>query len=374
MADDSDSKTEQPTQRRLSKAHDEGNLLSSQEVKTAAVILGGLVLVWGLANPLLSRIDSMLAGIYSRADAIRIDTVDGFTSYMASIAMQVGMILALPFGMFILIALAATIMQTGFVFTTEKLTFDFERINPLSGLKRMFSQQSLVDLIKNLIKLAVVGAVALLLVYPRFKGIETIPLLETAGMLAFLHDLLSRLLMAITVIVVMIAGADWFYQRFAYLKKMRMTKQEVKDEQKQTEGDPMVKARLRALRMQRARQRMMAAVPKADVVITNPTHYSVALRYDEKRMRAPIVVAKGVDEVAANIRRIAAEHKVPVFEAPPLARVLFRDVDLNAEVPSTLYVAVAQVLTYVIQLRTAAASAVRPARPIIDPKIEETRH
>ena len=208
MADDSDSKTEQPTQRRLSKAHDEGNLLSSQEVKTAAVILGGLVLVWGLANPLLSRIDSMLAGIYSRADAIRIDTVDGFTSYMASIAMQVGMILALPFGMFILIALAATIMQTGFVFTTEKLTFDFERINPLSGLKRMFSQQSLVDLIKNLIKLAVVGAVALLLVYPRFKGIETIPLLETAGMLAFLHDLLSRLLMAITVIVVMIAGAD----------------------------------------------------------------------------------------------------------------------------------------------------------------------
>ncbi len=158
------------------------------------------------------------------------------------------------------------------------------------------------------------------------------------------------------------------------MKQLGMSRQEVRQEHRESDGAPEVKGRIRRLQQELARRRMLQEVPKADVVITNPTHYSVALRYDEKRMRAPIVVAKGVDEVAANIRRIATEHKVPVFEAPPLARVLFRDVDLNAEVPSTLYVAVAQVLTYVLQLRAAVATgAARPARPIIDPAIEETR-
>jgi flagellar biosynthetic protein FlhB len=153
-----------------------------------------------------------------------------------------------------------------------------------------------------------------------------------------------------------------------------MSRQEVRQEHRESDGAPEMKGRIRRMQQDLARRRMLQEVPKADVVITNPTHYSVALRYDEKRMRAPIVVAKGVDEVAANIRRIAAENKVPIFEAPPLARVLFRDVDLNEEVPSTLYVAVAQVLTYVFQLRTATATgAARPVRPIIDPAIEETR-
>jgi len=154
-----------------------------------------------------------------------------------------------------------------------------------------------------------------------------------------------------------------------------MSRQEVKQEMRESDGSPEVKGRIRRMQQDAARRRMLQEVPKADVVITNPTHYSVALRYDEARMRAPIVVAKGADEVAANIRRIAAEHNVAVFEAPPLARALFRDVDLNEEVPSTLYVAVAQVLTYVLQLRSATRhGAVRPERPVIDPSIEETRH
>jgi flagellar biosynthetic protein FlhB len=156
---------------------------------------------------------------------------------------------------------------------------------------------------------------------------------------------------------------------------LRMSRQEVRQEHRESDGAPEVKGRIRRLQQDLARRRMLQEVPKADVVITNPTHYSVALRYDEQRMRAPLVVAKGVDEVAANIRRIATENQVPIFEAPPLARVLFRDVDLNAEVPATLYVAVAQVLTYVFQLRTATGpGAARPARPIIDPTIETTRH
>jgi flagellar biosynthetic protein FlhB len=351
MADDSDSKTEQPTQRRLSKAHDEGNLYHSQEVKTAAIIIGGLVLVWGLANPLLSRIDRMLSGFYERADSIRFDTVDSFTAFMASVAGQLALIMAIPFGMFVVIALAATIMQTGFVFTTEKLGFDFERINPLAGAKRMFSQQALVELVKNLVKLTVVGAIGMFVVYPQFKLIAHLPALDTPAVLEFLHSVVSRLLLAIALIVVIIAGADWFYQRFAYIRRMRMTKQEVKDEQKQTEGDPMVKARLRALRMQRARQRMMAAVPKADVVITNPTHYACALKYDMESMGAPVLVAKGQELVALRIRQIAQEHDVPIVENPPLARALYATVDLDKEIPPQHYKAVAEVISYVFRLK-----------------------
>ena len=351
MAEDQDSKTEQPTQRRLGKAHEQGDVLQSQEVKTAAIILAGLVLVWGLANPLLERIEKVLATFYARADSIRIDTVDGFTSFLISTVMKLAIIMAIPFAMFVVVALAATMMQTGFVFTTEKLSFDFQRLNPLTGLKKMFSQQSLVDLVKNIIKLAVVGTIALLLVYPQFKGIDRIPMLSTGGMLAFMHDILSRLMMAIAVVVVIIAGADWFYQRFAYLKKMRMTKQEVKDEQKQTEGDPMVKARLRALRMQRARQRMMAAVPKADVVITNPTHYACALKYDMGSMGAPTLVAKGQELIALRIRQIAQEHDIPIVENPPLARALYATVELDKEIPPQHYKAVAEVISYVFKLK-----------------------
>jgi flagellar biosynthetic protein FlhB len=159
------------------------------------------------------------------------------------------------------------------------------------------------------------------------------------------------------------------------MNQLRMSRQEVRQEHRESDGSPEVKGKIRRMQQDLARRRMLQEVPKADVVITNPTHYSVALRYDEKRMRAPVVVAKGVDEVAANIRKIAMENKVPVFEAPPLARVLFRDVDLNAEVPASLYVAVAQVLTYVLQLRSPAIhGAARPTRPVIDPTIEQTRH
>jgi flagellar biosynthetic protein FlhB len=351
MAEDQDSKTEQPTQRRLSKAHEEGDVVQSHEVKTAAMIVAGLVLVWGLSNPLLGRIERILGTFYARADSIRIDTVDGYTEFMTSTVTKIAIVMVIPFGMFILFALTASIMQTGLVFTAEKLSFDLNRLNPLSGLKRMFSQQSLVDLVKNVLKITVVGAVALLVVYPRFKGIEGVPLLSVGAMLAFLHDLLSRLLMAIAMMVTVIAAADYFYQRFAFTRKLKMTKQEVKDEQKQTEGDPMVKARLRALRMQRARQRMMAAVPKADVVITNPTHYACALKYDMESMGAPTLVAKGQELIALRIRQIAQENDIPIVENPPLARALYATVELDQEIPPQHYKAVAEVISYVFRLK-----------------------
>ncbi len=351
MADDSDSKTEQPTSRKLARAHDEGDVLQSHEVKTAAIIVAGLALVWFIAGPMMIRIKGILYGFFARADSIRLDTVDGYTAFLTKIFTELVLALLVPFGMFVVVALAATTMQTGLIFSTQKLGFNFERLSPLAGFKRMFSQQSVVDLVKNVLKLAVVGAIAVLIVYPRFKGVASIPLLEVPAILDFLHTILVRLLMAVAVVVVLIAGADWFYQRFAYLKKMRMTKQEVKDEQKQTEGDPMVKARLRSLRMQRARQRMMAAVPKADVVVTNPTHFACALKYDPDSMSAPTLVAKGQDFVALRIRQIANENEIPIVENAPLARALYATVELDKEIPPQHYKAVAEVISYVFRLK-----------------------
>jgi flagellar biosynthetic protein FlhB len=300
---------------------------------------------------MMGRTERILQGFLAQADSIRIGTVDGYTKFLTNTFMSIAMVMAVPFAMFVAVALAATIMQTGFTFSTQKLGFNFERLNPLSGLGRMFSQQALVDLVKNIIKLAVVGGVAFVFVYPKFKSIQTIPLLETPAILAFLHSLIVRLIMAIAVIMAIIAGGDYFYQRFAFMKKLRMTKQEVKDEQKQTEGDPMVKARLRSLRMQRARQRMMAAVPKADVVITNPTHYACALKYDQGSMNAPTLVAKGQDFVALRIRQIANENNVPIVENPPLARALYATVDIDKEIPPQHYKAVAEVISYVFRLK-----------------------
>lgn len=351
MADESDSKTEQPTSRRLNKAHEEGDIFQSQEVKTAAIILAGLVLVWVIAVPMLGRAERVLYDFFAQADTIRVDSVESFEKLMAKTVAEVAMVLAIPFSLFVVVALSASIMQTGLLFTTEKLGFNFERISPLTGLKKLFSQQSLVDLVKNVLKLAMVGAVALVIVYPRFRVIDRIPLLDTAAILEYLHGTAIRLMMAIAVMVTVIAAADWFYQRFAYIKKMRMTKQEVKDEQKQTEGDPMVKARLRSLRMQRARQRMMAAVPKADVVVTNPTHYACALKYDPDSMNAPVLVAKGQELVALRIRQIANDHDIPIVENPPLARALYATVELDREIPPQHYKAVAEVISYVFKLK-----------------------
>ena len=184
MADDADSKTEQPTHRRLSKAHEEGEVLQSQEVKTAAIIMAGLALVWVIAGPMMGRTERILQGFLAQADSIRIGTVDGYTKFLTNTFMSIAMVMAVPFAMFVVVALAATIMQTGFTFSTQKLGFNFERLNPLSGLGRMFSQQALVDLVKNIIKLAVVGGVAFVFVYPKFKSIQAIPLLETPAILA----------------------------------------------------------------------------------------------------------------------------------------------------------------------------------------------
>jgi flagellar biosynthetic protein FlhB len=229
--------------------------------------------------------------------------------------------------------------------------------------------------VKAFAKFGLVALVAVIFLW--LKTDEMLGLGEepTAAAIGHAISLSGQALFAFAGALGLIAAIDVPWQLFQHIKSLRMTRQEVRDEMKESEGNPEIKGRIRQMQQEVAKRRMMQEVPKADVVVTNPTHFAVALRYDEKRMRAPVVVAKGADEVAARIREVAGEHNVPIFEAPPLARALFRTVDLNEPVPARLYVAVAQVLTYVYQLRAAKHSgAVPPTPPTIDPAVEETKH
>ena len=255
------------------------------------------------------------------------------------------------FALFVVLAIVANVGQFGLIWSTKKVEPKPDKLNPLSGFKRIFSSQSLMEFVKGILKLTLVSVVAFGLSIPLLSDLELLPAISTGEALHRIHEL--AILMALATVGVMsaIAGLDYAYQRYAFMKQMRMSKQEVKDEHKQTEGDPQVKARIRSIRMDRARKRMMANVPKADVVITNPTHFAVALEYKMETMPAPKVVAKGQDFIALKIREIAEENEVPIVENPPLARALYNSVELDEEIPPEHFKAVAEVIGYVMRLK-----------------------
>jgi len=261
-------------------------------------------------------------------------------------------VVLLPVFLFLVTAaLLAGIVQNGLIFSTEQLKPKFEKISPLKGAKRLFSSRSLTEFVKGILKLAVVGAVAATLMIPEFSRIEQIPTQSLWDTLGLLYTLAVKLLVGVLAVLTIIAGLDLLYQRLMHTKQMRMSRQEIRDELKQTEGDPMVRGRLRQIRRERAQKRMMAAVPEATVVVTNPTHFSVALKYELDDMAAPMVVAKGADHIAFRIREIARENDVPIVENPPLARVLYDGVEIGEEIPEEHYRAVAEVIGYVLKLK-----------------------
>ena len=251
----------------------------------------------------------------------------------------------------IVAALAASFLQNGFVLSSEPIMPQFSRISPLAGLKRMFSMRSVVELLKGVIKIIIVGYVAFVAVYPELTHIKQLPNSNTEGLLVFLAMLAARMTVGVAIAMFFIALFDLLYQRFQYIKSLRMSRQEIRDEYKQSEGDPMIKQRLRRLRQERANKRMMAEVPKADVIITNPTHFSIALKYDQATMKAPQVIAKGQDNIALKIREVAKENNIPIVENPPLARALFASAEIDQEIPFAHYEAVAKVISYVYQLK-----------------------
>jgi flagellar biosynthetic protein FlhB len=353
MADqeqDDSQKTEEPSQRRLQEAREKGQVAHSREVQHWIVILGVALAIFIFASQASNGTARLMLPFLERPETIPVD-FDSLRRIFAGIVFSLVKIAVLPLLVLIVAAMAGGLIQTGFVFSAEQLMPKLERLSPLEGAKRLFSRKSFAEFAKNLAKLGVVGTVAVMVLWPMAQNAESLIGLDQGAVLGLLkHDSL-RLLIALLAIMALIAALDYLYQWFEHRRQLRMTKQEMREELKQSEGDPLIKSRIRQMRMERARRRMMAQVPKADVVITNPTHFAVALKYEVGKMAAPVLIAKGADAVAFKIREIADANKIPIVENPPLARGLFAAVDLDEEIPAEHYKAVAEVIGYVMRLR-----------------------
>ncbi|WP_111497716.1 flagellar biosynthesis protein FlhB [Marinobacter bohaiensis] len=348
--ENSQEKTEEATPRRLEKAREEGQTARSRELATMAVLLAGAsgLLMFG------SSLGASLEGIMRHSFSF--DRMSAFdTNQMAIIlgaAAEDAAIALSPILLMLLVAaIAGPIGIGGLLFSGKAIAPKLSRMDPLKGLKRMFSMRSLIELVKAVAKVALVMVIAVVILDLRTEDLLSIA--EEAPVPAMEHVVwtLGWSFFLLSCATIIIAAIDVPFQIYDHQKKLRMTKQEVKDEFKDTEGKPEVKSKIRQLQREMAQRRMMQDVPTADVVITNPTHYAVALKYDQKKMAAPIVVAKGADQVAFKIMEIAREHKVDVLRTPPLTRAVYHNTDVGGEIPHGLYVAIAQVLAYLFQLR-----------------------
>jgi len=374
MSETAQERTEKPTPKRREEARKRGQLPRSPELGAAAVTLIAGAGMYLLGGHLGGRMHGMMA---SSLQLTREEALDEtrLVAAFADSALQ-GLIACAPvLGLTLVAAVLAPLALGGWNLSFGVLALDFSRLSPVAGFKRMFSLRGAVELAKAFAKFAVVALFAVLFLWHASEELLSLGREPVNRAIAHAFSLTGQALIAFAAALGLIAAVDVPWQLWQHTRKLRMTRQEIREELKETEGSPEIKGRIRAAQQELARRRMMQEVPKADVVIVNPTHYAVALRYDEKRMRAPTVVAKGVDEVAARIRAIAEEHRVPILEAPPLARALHRSVDIGEEIPATLYVAVAQVLTYVYQLRAARRTGAQPPEPPrFDESIESVRH
>ncbi|NTV14055.1 MAG: flagellar biosynthesis protein FlhB [Desulfobulbaceae bacterium] len=350
MAEDpGQEKSEQASDKRREEFRKKGQVAQSREVQTAAM-LTGFVLLWYAYGPTfwlgLSR---LLAQVWSTSGTFAVTQVSAVTLLsflLGRLALLLWPILLLV----LVVGFLASFLQIGWIFTTDPLTPDFSKLDPVQGMKRFVSWRSFVELIKSLAKIILVGWVAYRTIHPELESMLLLTNMEVVDTLRFLGRLSGLVLAKTCGVIVVLAVVDFLFVRWEMDQKMKMTKQEQKEELRESEGDPYLKARVRSLQMQMSRRRMMAAVPTADVVITNPTHLSVAIVYDRGQMDAPQVVAKGADLVAMRIREIARENKVPMVENVAVARALYQ-VELGAAVPEDMFVAVAEILAYVYNLK-----------------------
>lgn len=348
--DDEASKTEEPSERKIEKAKEEGDIAVSQDAKSFIMFLAMLAVVW-MVVPLMFRwFYEFSLKFVELPDQLPTD-VAGIQRLFISCGVALLKILSIPFLIFIVFGITASISQTGFIYAPKKLEPNWNKLNIFAALPNFINMKKIVESLKGLIKISIIGYVSLIVVTPYVDKTNLLPTMSNIGILRFIHKLVVLLIFTVVIAIFVLAVADYLYQRYTHLKKLRMTKQELKEEYKQTEGDPIVKSRIRQVRMERARHRMMENVPKADVVIVNPTHYAVALEYKMEKMDAPVVVAKGIDFLALRIREVAEEHEVPIVENPPLARALFASVEIDQTIPPEHFKAVAEVISYVMQLK-----------------------
>ncbi len=350
MAEENESgeRTEDPTQRRLDEALKRGDVVKSQEVSTWFVIAASTLVLFGFSGSLGGGLLSTCRGLLANSWRIPADGAS-YVHLTQKIGVEVLAAVAIPVLLLALAAIGGNMVQHRLVWTAEQLKPKLSKISPVSGAKRLFSKQALINLVKGLVKLAVVGSVLFALLWPERDRLQDLVSFDPILLLGFTQAHALKLLGAVVAIMAVVAAIDYLLAYRQWFEKQKMSLRDLKDEFKDTDGDPKIKARIRQLRMSRAKQRMMAAVPQATVVITNPTHFAVALQY-ERGMSAPICVAKGLDAVALRIREVAGKHGVPIVENPPLARVLHATVEIDQEIPAEHYRAVAEVIGYVMRL------------------------
>jgi flagellar biosynthesis protein FlhB len=352
--DDHD-KSEDPTQKRLDDAHKRGDVAKSQEINTWFVIAGGTLVLLSFAGTMSHNLSTSMRGLLANSYAIRVEG-RSFLPIVQKIGLDVIAATAIPLLLLLLAAIAGNIIQHRLVWSAEALKPKLSKISPLAGFKRLFSKQALMNFAKGVLKLVLLGAVMTALLWPERQRLDALVALDPAAILPMTQDLSLQLLGAVVAILAFIAAADFFFQYRQWFERQKMSLHEIKEEFKNTDGDPHVKAKVRQIRESRMRKRMMASVPQASVVITNPTHFAVALKY-ERGMNAPVCIAKGMDAIALKIREVAEASSVPVVENPPLARALHATVDIDEEIPAEHYQAVAEVIGYVMKLNRSAARA-----------------
>ena len=350
MADDSDlEKSEQPTDSKLKKAKEKGQIPRSRELTSLMILLVGIMLFWVMGTHFVSKLKAIIQQamlVAHRTDddkQIIFNLINLLTAgFWAILPIFVGLVI---------VAIIAPLSVGGLLFSLQSIKPNLGKLNPISGFKRLFSLRIFSELFKSILKVVLIAFAAALFLIHQFPNMLALPSMYLNNALSQVMQLLIYASLLIVLALIPMVGFDIFYQIWSNLKKLKMSKQEVKDEFKEQEGNPQIKGRIRQMQQAMARRRMMKDVPKANVIVTNPTHYAVALQYDEKTMSAPRILAKGTDNIASRIKQIAQEHQIPQLEAPPLARALYRHGEIGKSIPAELYAAVAQILAWVYQLK-----------------------
>jgi flagellar biosynthetic protein FlhB len=353
MAEENDEtdKTEDPTQKRLDDALERGDVAKSQEVNAWFVLAAATLALVVCSGSIASSLSTTLRGLLAGAHRVPFDR-GGLSNLVSQLGLDTLAALAIPFLLLMLAAIGGNMIQHRLVWSTESLTPKLSKISPMAGLKRLFSKTALVNFLKGIVKIVLLGALMLWLLWPERSRLDALVMTDVAGLLPITETLSIKLLGAVVAVLAIIAVLDYLFQYRTWFVRQKMSLRELKDEFKHTEGDPIVKGKIKQIRQERARKRMMAAVPTATVVITNPTHFAVALKY-ERGMNAPVCVAKGIDAIALKIREVATRHAIPVVENPPLARAIHATVEVDGEIAPDHYKAVAEVISYVMRLRRA---------------------
>lgn len=357
---DKSQKTEEPTERKLQKAREKGQVPKSQEVNHFFMMMAiGTVVAFSLPV-LMGELFNLFGAVFTEAGTLDVSGGDLMPlvwklSEIMAIALVPSFLIFMAFGFF------GAIVQTGPLLSSEPIKPKLSKISPMKGFKKLFSLKSLADFLKSLLKMVVIGVVVWVIIYRHRDTLIDLPYNSIGGTVLFNQQVFLEMVIGVLVIAAIMAILDFLYQRFEFMKEQRMSKQEIKEETKETIGDPQIKQRQRQIRQERAAMRMMEEVPKANVVVTNPTHYAIALAYEQGVDAAPLVLAKGVDHLAMKIRERAEEYDVPIVEDPPLARALYAQAEVGDEIPLDLYEAVAKVISYVFNLKKGQPASYKSA-------------